>query len=51
MHRIDRVREITFLSARPPSYVILCRFFRLLPPFRLLQFYKGKSLFWLQKMF
>ena len=26
------VRDITFLTARPPLYVILCCFIRLLPP-------------------
>ena len=32
------VRDITFFAARPLSYVTFCCFFRLLSPFRLLQF-------------
>ena len=37
------VREISFLAPRPPSYVIFYCFFRLLPPFHLLQFYTEKN--------
>ena len=39
VHRRICVKSITFLIVRRPSYVIFCRFFRLLPPFRLLWFY------------
>ena len=39
LHKIICVRDITFLGARPPYYVIFCRFFRLLPTFRLFRFY------------
>ena len=43
------VRYITFLAARPLSYVIFCRFFRLLPHRHLLQFYVKEKIL-LQKM-
>ena len=36
VHREVCVRDNLFLAARHPSYVIFCRFFRLLPSFRLL---------------
>ena len=42
VHRKIFVRDITFLAARPP-YAIFCRFFRLLPLFRLLRFYVEKK--------
>ena len=45
VHRRICVRDISFLTARPPIYVI----FRLLPPFCLLQFYVEK-IFLIQKM-
>ena len=44
------VSQITFLAAHPPFYVIFCRFFRLLPSFRLLQFSVEKNVFLFQKM-
>ena len=40
LHRRICVRDITFLAARPLSYVI----FRLLPNFRLLRFYVEKKI-------
>ena len=43
VHRRISVREVTFLAARPHSYIIFCRFLRLLPPFRLLRFYVQKK--------
>ena len=42
VHRKIFVRDITFLAARPP-YAIFCRFFRLLPLFRLLRFSAEKK--------
>ena len=39
------VRDITFLAACPPSYVICCYFFCLLPPFCLFRFYAEKVFF------
>ena len=39
------VKDISFLAARPSSYVIFCRFFRLLPPFCLLRFHVEKNIF------
>ena len=39
INRKTCVTSITFLAERPASYVILCSFFRLLPPFYLLRFY------------
>ena len=38
VHRRTCVRDITYLAARSASNII-CRFFRLLSPFRLLRFY------------
>ena len=43
--KVDRricLRENTFLAARPPSYVIFCCFFLLLPAFGLFRFYVQK---------
>ena len=42
VHRRTCVREITFLAARPHSYIIFRQFFHLLTPFRLFQFYIEK---------
>ena len=39
------MRDITFLAARPPTYVIFCRFFLLFLLFRLLEFYIEKKKF------
>ena len=44
MHGRVCVRDITFLVARPPSYAIFCRYFRLLPPFCQLRFYVERNL-------
>ena len=38
VHRRIYVRDISFLAALPPSYVVFCPFFRLLSPFLLLRF-------------
>ena len=32
VHKRICVRDITFLVAHPPSYVLFCRFFPLFPP-------------------
>ena len=43
VHRRICFSDIVFLIARPPSYVIFCRFSRVLCPFRLLRFYVEKK--------
>ena len=48
--RIIHVRNITFLAARPPFYVIFYGFISLLLPFRLLTFYVGKNFFCSRKL-
>ena len=37
------VRDVTFLVSSPPSHVIFCRLFHLLPPSGMLQFYVEKD--------
>ena len=44
-HRRICLRVNTFLAARPPSYIIFCRFFLLLPAFGLFRFYVQKFFF------
>ena len=43
VHRRICMKAITLLAAHPPSNVIFYRFFRLLPPFPLLQSYIEKN--------
>ena len=43
VHRRIFVRDITFVTEHLLSYVIFCGFFRLLLPFRLIQFYKERK--------
>ena len=39
------LKSITFAAAHRPAYITFCRFFRLLPPFPLLQVYEEKKIF------
>ena len=46
--KVDRricLRDSIFLAPRPPSYIIFCRFFLLLPAFGLFRFYVQKFFF------